>query len=62
MGVPLRRDRDLGERAVASVSADGMAPGLMAMYSDPPWSLRAHWLAGLAWLPMLTVVLVQLTV
>jgi len=37
---------------------DEAAPALMALYSDPPWYLRVSWIAHLAYLPLLAVLLV----
>ncbi len=39
---------------------DEAAPALMALYSDPPWYLRVSWLAHLAYLPLLGVLLLRL--
>ena len=40
--------------------ADGPAPSLLSLYSDPPWYLRASWLGGLSWLPLVGVLIVRL--
>ena len=37
------------------------APALMALYSDPPWYLRVSWVAHVAYLPLLLVLLYQLS-
>ena len=39
---------------------DESAPALMALYTDPPWYLRVGWLAHLAYLPLLGVLLVRM--
>ena len=46
----------------APASLDGEAPALMALYTNPPWYLRAGWLAHLAYLPLLALLLVRLVV
>ena len=38
-------------------SPDGAVPALMALYNNPPWYLRASWLANLGWVPMVTLLL-----
>ncbi len=40
-------------------SPDGAVPALMALYNNPPWYLRASWLARLAYVPMLVALAVD---
>ncbi len=44
----------------AVTTPDQSAPALMALYTDPPWYLRASWLAHVAYLPLLGVLAVRL--
>lgn len=37
------------------------APALMALYSDPPWYLRVSWMTHVAYLPMLLLLVVELS-
>ncbi|HHO54252.1 MAG TPA: hypothetical protein ENK18_26120 [Deltaproteobacteria bacterium] len=39
---------------------DESAPALMALYTDPPWYLRVSWLAHLAYLPLLGLLIFRL--
>lgn len=39
---------------------DGALPAMMALYSRPPWYLRASWVTNLAWVPMIALLIVEL--
>lgn len=43
-----------------ATSPDASAPALMALYTDPPWYLRVSWLAHLAYLPLLGLLIFRL--
>jgi hypothetical protein len=51
-------DRELFGEA----TPDGGLPPLMALYNSPPWYLRASWLANLAWVPMVGLLMAQLLI
>jgi hypothetical protein len=37
------------------------APALMALYTDPPWYLRVSWVTHVAYVPLLVLLIVQLS-
>lgn len=57
----LGRDERDDEAFFPEVRPDEAAPALMALYSDPPWYLRASWLTHLGYLPMLVLLAIELS-
>ena len=48
------------EALFGDMQPGGAVPALMALYTRPPWYLRASWFTSLAWVPMVGLLCVQL--
>ena len=55
-----RREQADDEALFPETRPEGAAPALMALYNNPPWYLRVSWVANLAYLPLVLVLVAQL--